>query len=600
MRVTDYILSCIEQLGIKDIFYLPGGGAMYFNDALAKNKNINPISCHHEQACGISAEAYGRVSPAKFGVAIVTTGPGSTNVLTPLVGAWIESLPMLIISGQVKRADLLKDRKIRQGGVQEVDVLSMIKKVTKYSVSINNLKYLNKELKKCFSLMMDDRPGPVWLEVPLDIQSQSVDYLNDDFIHQLFNHKSKKKLLKINKDKIKNILKGSRRPLFLIGHGVRISGAKDQLIKVIKKFQIPCVFTWNAFDLLEYDDQLNVGRPGVVAMRGPNFAIQNCDCLISIGSRIDNIITGYNPKNFAKYAKKIIVDIDKNELSKLEFKAEYKVNIDAKAFLEILLKIDDLVIDSKQWVRTCNSWKKRYPFFDKQKKLNNNSHYEFVDNLSRVINDDTQIITGSSGLAVEIFYTGFRNKKNQRIFLTSGLGSMGYGLAASIGACIGSEKKPTICLESDGSFMLNIQELATIRHLNLPIKIIIMNNNGYASIRNTQKNYFEERYVGTSIDSGLLIPDLCKISKSFGIPAKNINRISDLTHINDYPAPFLFNVKLSEEEVLEPKATAIPQPDGSIISMPLEDMSPLLPRKVLKKEMINPLNPASLKIKDEI
>jgi acetolactate synthase-1/2/3 large subunit len=398
---------------------------------------------------------------------------------------------------------------------------------------------------------------------------------------------------------IKDILASAKRPLLLAGHGVRISGAAKQFKEIVERLGIPCVFTWNASDLLAWDDPLYVGRPGVVAARAPNFAIQNCDCLISIGCRLDNIITAYNPKEYARNAIKIVVDVDQNELDRHEMDITLPLLADAKDFLEIWLSRKVSITPNwQEWRAKCLDWKKRYtPLEGKVFEDGLISHYEFVDAISVAIPENQLVITGSSGLAVEVFYTAYRNKIGQRMFLTSGLGSMGYGLAASIGACIGAGRIPTVCVESDGSLMLNIQELATLKALNLPITIVVMNNGGYASIRNTQRNYFEERYLGTGPGSGLYIPNFVDVAKGMGLLAEDITKVDQLRQAFGLNGPRLLNVHLKSDEVLSPKVAAMPQPDGSIISMPLEDMSPLLPIGQLKSEMLVGIAPNSERVR---
>lgn len=597
-RVADYLLSCLADLGVQDIFFLPGGGAMYLNDALACETRITAVPCHHEQACGIAAEAYGRTHDCGFGVAMVTTGPGATNVLTPVAGAWIESLPLFVLSGQVKRPDALRGRPLRQSGVQEVDVVSMVKSVTKYAVTIDSPENVRKCFEEAIWHMRSGRPGPVWLDVPLDIQATPIDPLTLVGFDPPMNVGQSD----LNKDiiQLKKILAHSKRPLILAGHGVRISGGAKLFKELVEKLGIPCVFTWNASDLLAWENSLYIGRPGVVAARSPNFAVQNCDCLISIGCRLDNIITAYNPKGFARNAKKIIVDVDQNELDRHELEVALPILSDAKHFIDSWLdNIETPSVFWEEWRAQCLDWKKRYTPLDGRQFDSNSpmSHYQFVEAISDAIPEDQLVITGSSGLAVEVFYTAYRNKSGQRMFLTSGLGSMGYGIAAAIGACIGAGRIPTVCVESDGSLMLNLQELATLKALNLPITVVVMNNGGYASIRNTQRNYFQERYLGTGPASGLFIPDFVEVAKAIGLAARDINLPSQLASAFEFPGPRLLNAHLKSDEVLSPKVAAMPQPDGSIISMPLEDMSPLLSLDQLMLEMISGIDPTSEKVR---
>lgn len=594
VRVADYIMKRVAEEGIQEVFLLPGGGAMYLNDAIACESRLTPVPCHHEQACGIAAEANGRVNAAGFGVAVVTTGPGATNIITPVAGAWIESLPMLVISGQVKRADTLNGRPIRQGGVQEVDIVSIVKPITKYAVTVNRPEHVRRDLEEALWHMKNGRSGPVWLDVPLDVQAAPV---NPSQLLGFVPPTEKPNLeIDLQIQQINDLLQASERPIFLIGHGVRIAGATELFKKIAEQLRIPCTFTWNAADTFAWVHDLYVGRPGVVAARAPNFAVQNSDCLISIGCRLDNVITAYNPQGFARSARKIVVDVDAHELERHAMSIDVSVCADAKAFLQTWSQSLPNMGPIEPWRTRCANWKHRYPpldgrVFTQTKPI---GHFQLVDRLSDVIPDERLVITGSSGLAVEVFYTAFRNRRSQRIFLTSGLGSMGYGLAAAMGACIGAGRQPTVCVESDGSLMLNLQELATLKHLNLPLTLVIMNNNGYASIRNTQRNYFQERYLGSGQSSGLWIPDFLKIAQAMGIRCERVNDIQQLTPDLFDSELKLIEVVLEEDVVLAPKVSALPQADGSIISMPLEDMSPLLPRDVLRQEMLIPLRPESL------
>lgn len=592
-RVADYLIQRLADLGLRDIFLLPGGGAMYLNDAVASEKRINPVVCHHEQACGIAAEAYGRTHPLGFGVAMVTTGPGATNIVTPVAGAWIESLPLLIISGQVKRPDAINGREIRQGGVQEVDIVSVVKPITKFAVTVQDASEIRQCLEEALWHMKNGRPGPVWIDVPLDIQAAPIE---PELLSGFVPPKSAQgNNLSGDIDQLNAIVQSARRPVFLIGHGVRISGATEKFKELAEALHIPCVFTWNAADTFHWDHELYIGRPGVVAARAPNFAIQNSDCLIAIGCRLDNVVTAYNPAGFARAAQKIIVDVDQNELDRHTMQVDLKICADALHFIEAWSQRLPQLADIRPWQKKCLDWKSRYTPLDGRTFSTSSpiAHFQFADKLSEAIGENCLVVTGSSGLALEVFYTAFRNKKGQRMFLTSGLGSMGYGLPAAIGACIGAGRIPSVCVESDGSLMLNLQELATLKHLNLPITLVIMNNNGYASIRNTQKNYFNERYIGSNPESGLLIPDFMAIACAMGIDCVRVTDAAELTANLFGHGLSIVEVMLEEQVVLTPKVSALPQPDGSIISMPLEDMSPLLPRDVLRQEMLVPLHPAS-------
>jgi acetolactate synthase-1/2/3 large subunit len=602
MRVADWIIQRLAEEGIKHIFLLPGGGAMHLNDAVACDPRITPVPCHHEQACGIAAEAYGRTAYPDnpgFGVALVTTGPGATNVITPVTGAWIDSIPMLVLSGQVKRSDRLAGRPLRQGGVQEVDVIPMVSGITKYATTLDDPQEVRLKLETALLKMRTGRPGPVWIEVPLDVQGAliDIDKLPGAIVEPEIIPQSHAEQL----CRVLNLLASAKRPLILAGHGVRLSGGADAFLQLVHTWQVPVVCTWNALDLIPHDDPLYVGSPGVVALRAPNFAVQNCDLLIVFGCRLDNVITAYNPRNFAPHATKVVVDIDQAELHKSEMQIDVKIHADVARVINSLISLENPPVRPiTGWLQRCRDWKARYTVNDGKPFETSDaiSHYQFVDVLSDVLPEDILIATGSSGLAVEVFYSAFRSKSGQRIFLTSGLGSMGYGLAASVGACLGNNSQQAIALESDGSLMLNLQEMATLKNLNLPIRLIIMDNHGYASIRNTQRNYFEGRYIATDSQSGLWIPDLHTIAEAMGLPCYSITSSrqlkAGLQKILDAPAPLVCIVNLSSNESLSPKVSAIPQPDGTILSMPLEDMTPLLGQDVLAAEMYYPLSEASL------
>ena len=600
-RVADYIADFIEKIGVNNVFLLPGGGAMHLVDAVGKNSKIEVVACLHEQAAAISAEAYSRISE-NIGVAMVTTGPGATNAITAVAGAWIESVPLMIISGQCKKSDMLRDSPLRQKGVQEVDIVKMVKSITKFSKIVENPLEIRSILEEAYHIAKDGRAGPVWIDVPLDVQGTPVTLQE---LPTWINNNISNKVTELPNNQIKdiqNLISNAQRPLILAGHGIRLANASESFKIWVEELGVPVVSTWNALDLLPFDHPLYVGRPGVVALRGPNFAVQNCDLLISIGCRLDNIITAYNSKGFAREAKKVVVDVDSNEINKLEMDIEISVVSDASKFID---KIKSSKISTspllKVWQEACFDWKIRYGVNDGKPFPNKGeiSHYHLANSLSENIPEDTLISTGSSGLAVEAFYTVFRNKPGQRVFLTSGLGAMGYGLPSAIGACFANDRKPMIAIESDGSLQLNIQELATVNAFNLPILLVVMNNDGYASIRNTQRNYFEERYVGTGPESGLILPDLEKLSLAYNIKFKKVSDASDLDNtlkecMGTFE-PIIIDIRLVKNEVLLPKVSALPQKDGSIYSMPLEDMTPLLPLKTLESEMITNLLDVSIK-----
>jgi acetolactate synthase-1/2/3 large subunit len=587
----------LAEAGAEHVFLLPGGGAMYLDDALSCEKRLIPVPCHHEQACGIAAEAWGRVRET-FGVCLVTTGPGATNVITPVAGAWIESVPLFVISGQVKRPDRLAGRPLRQGGVQEVDIVPMVAPITKYAVTVDDPRRIRYHFERALHEMRNGRHGPVWLDIPLDVQAAQIDPGDlpgfdappaapvelDAACAELMAH-----------------LARAERPLLLAGHGVRLAGAAQACLALAEKLDIPVAATWNAHDLVPWAHPLNAGRPGVVALRGANFAVQNCDLLVSIGCRLDNIITAFNPRGFARAAQKIVIDVDANEIAKLDMDVAQGIVADAADFIGALMRqpLPAARADTAPWRKRCEDWKRRYPVNDGRPFPASGaiSHYHFVSALSDALPPGMLVVTGSSGLGIEAFYTVFRNKPGQRVFLTSGLGAMGYGLPAAIGACLANRGKPTVAVESDGSLQLNLQEFATLAAQKLPLTLFVMNNGGYASIRNTQRNYFAGRFIGTGPESGLLLPDLAKVADTYGFAYRRIEDAASLDaglfEALATPGPKLIDVRLIADETLAPKVAALPQADGSMLSMPLEDMSPLLPLGELEHEMLTPLSPNS-------
>ena len=604
VRVVDYVLSFVAKQGVKHVFLVTGGGAMYLNDALAQNKDLQFVPNHHEQASAVAAEAYARIN-GRLGVAMVTTGPGSTNAITGVVGAWIDSVPVLIISGQVKRADLMGESGVRQKGPQEVDIISMVSHVTKYAVTVMEPNSIRFHLEKAIDLATSGRRGPVWVSIPLDVQASLIDPSQLEPYNAtapiMHDH------LKQQVSEVIDLINQSKRPLLLAGQGVRLAQAADAFSKLYEALNIPVATTWSAMDMIPANHRLSVGKPGVFAQRPPNFAVQNSDLLITIGARLDNVVTAFNPTNFGRQAIKVIVDVDSSELAKFDMPNKKTICADARHFIEALLENKDKVkqIDRSDWHDRIQVWKARYPMGDGKPLAAEGpiSHYDFARALSDAISENTLIVTGSSGLAIEIFYNNFETKLGQRIFSTTGLGAMGFALPAMIGAFMASSGKQFVGIESDGSLQVNIQELSTIRAFDIPVCLFVMNNKGYASIRTTQRNYFQGRSIGTGPDSKLFLPDIVGIAKVIGIPAIRISDASELKEklgfVLNQKGPFICDVELVSDESLWPKCIAIPQADGSMISMPLEDMSPLLSREELCENMLIPLDPASEKVRRE-
>jgi acetolactate synthase-1/2/3 large subunit len=470
----------------------------------------------------------------------------------------------------------------------------MIKNITKYSITLKNEKNLKAVLYKAYHEAISGRPGPVWIDVPLNIQAKKIKKPN----FKKRNKKIVKKKLDIKF--LEKILLSSKKPVILIGHGVRIAKAEKLVKKLSNKFSMPLLFTWNAMDMLPFKSENNFGKPGGVALRYPNFIIQNSDLLISIGSSLDNIITAYNPNEFAKYAKKIMVNIDEQVLKYNKIKCEKKIKTDCKLFLNEFLNFKVKNKNWLDWLNFCKNLKKQFKL-ENEKKFNNHGkikHYELVKALSTHIPENLLIATGSSGLSIEQFYTFFENKKNQRIFLTSGLGAMGFGLPAAIGSYFANNKRKLCLIEGDGSFQLNLQELAVIAKFRIPIVIIIFNNQGYTSIRNTQKNYFNERYCGTGPEAKLGFPNYDKLSQAYQINYLKLKKREDLNRLKkvfqNINRPIIVDVILEKNETLSPKVSSVVSDTGKIQSLPLEDMSPLLPLNKLREIMQGKISKMSI------
>ncbi len=598
-RVADYIARFLVDAGVGHVFLLPGGGAMHLVDAVGQLSRLRVVACLHEQAAGIAAESYARIDQ-NLGVAIVTTGPGATNAVTAVAGAWIESVPLMIISGQVKRADMLRGAPLRQKGVQEVDIVRLVNGITKYAVTVERPDDIRRVMEQACHVAREGRAGPVWVDIPLDVQGAPV---NADTLPAWDRAELKRARTSVDETiaDVHMLIAAADRPLILAGHGIRLSGAAESFRAWVEELGAPVVSTWNARDLLPHAHPLSVGCPGVVALRAPNFAVQNCDVLVSVGCRLDNIVTAFNLHGFARAAKKVVVDVDRNEIDKLEGGLAMSVCADAGVFIDGMRRqlAQRSRPDWSSWRARCMDWKQRYTVNDGQPfpSAKEISHYQLVDTLSEVLPEGTLIVTGSSGLAVEAFHTAFRNKPGQRLLLTAGLGAMGYGLPAAIGACFAHNGQPMVAVEGDGSLQLNIQELSTLRAFNLPICLLVLNNRGYASIRSTQRKFFNRRYVGTGPEAGLFLPDLKKLAAAYDLPFARIEYLKDLENglkeALTGERPIVVEILLQSDEELSPKVAAMQRPDGSMVSMPLEDMSPLLPLAVLRREMLVELLDAS-------
>jgi acetolactate synthase-1/2/3 large subunit len=594
VKLSDYVMQLVAEQGVKHVFMLPGGGAMHLNESLGRRPDLQFVCNLHEQAAAIAAEAYAKVTN-KLGVAMVTSGPGGTNAITGLAGAWLDSMPCLFISGQVKRADLKRDSGVRILGVQEIDIVSIVDSITKYAVTIEDPSTIRYHMEKALHLAFSGRRGPVWIDIPLDVQAAQIDPANlPGFVPPPATSGIDTRVSAQVKELL-GLLRSATRPVIVAGNGIRIAGAVAEFHQALERLQVPVLTTWLGMDLVSETHPLYAGRPGSIAPRGANFALQNSDLMLVIGSRLDMALTGYAHDKLARQAIKVMVDIDEAEIRKMKTTIHLPIVADAAIFLRELnrqlgqtspLRYDD-------WVQRCREWKRRYPIMQPEyRELRERvSVYCFSEALSAELTSDDVVASGSSGSGVELFLLAFQVKENQRVLHTRGLGAMGFGVPAAIGACLGAGGRRTVCIDGDGSFQMNAQELETLRRLQLPVKLFVINNEGYASIRTSQQNYFQH-LVAADSTSGLSLPDVKKLAAAYGLPSARIANQQDLRRqiraVLETPGPVVCEVLAPVEEQRAPRLSSMQRPDGSMVSKPLEDLWPFLDREEFRSSMIIP------------
>ena len=585
-------MQFVAEQGVKHVFMLPGGGAMHLNESLGRRTDLEFVCNLHEQAAAIAAEAYAKVTN-KLSVLMVTTGPGGTNAVTGVASAWLDSMPCLVLSGQVKRADLKRDSGVRILGVQEIDIVSIVDSFTKYAVTIEDPSTIRYHLERAVHLANADRRGPVWIDIPLDVQAAQIDPAElPGFTPPATEVDAG---LPAQVRQLLGLLGSSERPVVVAGSGIRAAGTVNEFRQAIETLQIPVLTTWLAMDLLPETDPLFAGRPGSIAPRGANFALQNSDLMLVIGSRLDMALTGYAHDNLARQAIKVMVDIDEAEIRKMKTTVHLSVVADAGEFVrELNRQLADASLPRyDRWVRRCQDWKHRYPIVQSEyRELREGvSTYCLSEAISEELSNDDIVVSGSSGAGIELFLLAFQVKENQRVLHSRGLGAMGFGVPASIGACLGAGRRRTICVEGDGSFHMNVQELETIRRLQLPIKMFVINNNGYASIRASQENYFQH-LVAADPTSGLSLPDVKKVAEAYGLPSLSITNQQDLRRqiraVLETDGPVVCELMAPAEEQRAPRLSSMQRPDGSMVSKPLEDLWPFLDREEFRSNMIIP------------
>jgi len=590
MKLSDYVMVFLADKGIRHVFMLPGGGCMHLVDALGRSDQLEYIACLHEQASSIAAESYAQHTNG-LGAVLVTTGPGGTNTVTGLAAAWIDSTPVLFLSGQVKRSDRIGTSGVRQMGSQEVDIVPIVTPLTKYAVTVMDPEEIRFVLEKAYYLAMHGRRGPVWIDIPLDVQAAEIEP------RELRGYVPEETLTPLDTDAVRRIarlLSEAKRPVILAGNGVKAAGAEEALYALREKTGIPTLLTWKSIDLLDHDDPLYFGCPGGMGHRAANFILQNADILLVLGSRLDSSLTAWNHRNFAKHAKKIIIDIDPAEIDKLDMEIAVRLAADLRTALPALAaeEYTRRAEERALWQDYCVRMREKYPAITEEMREGGEyiDPHVFIDELSRQMTAEDILVPESSGGAGEITYQALRVKYGQKVKNAAGLGSMGFGVPYALGACLAHRGRRTILIDGDGAFQLNIQELATIAARNLPIKMFIWMNGGYASIMGTQRNFFGGNYVAANAESGLAIPDIGAVAAAYGCKVFHMNMPAEMPEVIGEAlaaeGPVLCLVSVTPTATASPRTKAEKLPNGSMISKPLEEMWPYLPPEEIAENMI--------------
>lgn len=596
MKLTDYIVKFFEELGLEDMFMLTGGGCMHLVDSFGKSDKIKYICTHHEQSAAMAGEAYAKFKN-DIGLVLVTSGPGATNAITGLLGAYQDSVPVIFLSGQCKRTQTIYQSgipQLRQLGVQEVNIIPIVKSISKEAIFLDDPSKIRYYLEKAVFIAKSGRPGPVWLDIPLDVQSsqinenQLIGFDENDYIKTYKEYPERKEV-----EYIVERLKNAKHPVVIAGHGIQLAKANEQLRKLVCEYNLPFVTPIMGIEVLESFLDNNIGRVGTKGTRAGNLAMQNADLILSIGSRLSISVVGHEYNLFAREAEVIVVDIDPIEHQKPTIKIDKFINADAKYFLENLLTElhKSNWNPNTDWLNVCLGWKKRYPVTDRQQ--NNDSegvdYYKFIDLLSSKTEASIPFIS-DAGSSFYVTSQAINLKKSQRYITSGALATMGFGLPAAIGVCVANHNGIVVSITGDGSFQQNLQELEVIKFHQMPIKLFVMNNNGYLSIRQTQKKFFKANYVGEGPVSGITFPETSKLATAYGIGYFRIEKLIDLEKFWDQifrsTEPSIVEVMLAPEQEVYPTNSALIRPDGTMVSKPLEDMYPFLDRKEFKDEMI--------------
>ena len=597
-KVSNIIAEFLKEKEIKHVFGIIGSANSHIFDSISKLGYTEIISVHHEQAATMAMQTYYRVT-GQITAAIVTAGGGSTNAITGVVSAWADSFPGIIISGQENTRFINSMKDMRMWGIQGYDSIAMVEKVTKYGTRIMDPRSIRRELNKSWDIAGSGRPGPVWIDIPMDIQGSFV--LTDDLYENVQIDNEIPYGNKVDYGQIVEKLQNAKRPVLWLGNGIRLSDGMEEMKRLVEKLQCPFLVGWGSKDLISSDHPLNFGSAGVYGQRSANFVLQNSDLVISIGSRLSIPMIGYVHEEFARAANLIQVDIDPLELQKTEDMADIQVQLNAKEFIsELLHKMNEenYTSDISEWIEQCKEYDSNYPWIGNEHNDTDGyiNSYRFLDKLQKYFKKD-QLITTDMGTALLSGHQALKIRDDQRIMTSTGLGEMGFGLPAAIGASFGRNKSEVICLNCDGGMMMNLQELQTMAFHKLPIKLFIFNNDGYLMIKHTQKNLFDGYYSYTNRDSGVACPDFEKLSAAFDFPYFSIKTWEDfeknIPEVMSLDGAVVCEVYMDPEQFFFPKLSLAKKSDGTIVSPPLEDLSPMISREDLKKNMIIGLHPKS-------
>ena len=592
IKLSDYVMKLLARRGVDTYFTVSGGGIMHLLDSMGSHGGIKYYCNYHEQACAIAAEGWARVRNRPCGC-LITLGPGAINAIAGIVGAWFDSVPMIVIAGQVRR-DLIADyAKIRQMGPQEGNTVGVATPVTKYANTILDPQMVRYEIEKAYHLAVSGRPGPVLIDIPLDVQAAMIDEDTlKGFDPTVLGNDWDRAGLAAHVSSVIDLLSKARRPVLVGGTGVRMGDAHGFFLQLAEKLGIPVVIPYTAKDLIPEDHPLNFGVFGTAGQRRANFTIQNSDLVLSCASGFSLSKVGFNFKGFAPKAKKIMVEIDAGQLHHQVIKPDFPIHADIKAFLvELLAAVENKrFIWSNKWLPACQNWRRRYPVIVDEFKVPSSfvNNYVFMDTLANFLELHDVVVAGN-GLDTVTYYQSFKVKAGQRTMTSNNWGSMGWDLPLSIGACIGNDRRRTVCVTGDGSFQWNLQELLFLKFHQLPVKIFIFNNRGYSSIRATQNSFFNGRFVGAEAGSGVANLDFEKLAGAYDITYFKIRTNDELVAVIPLVlatnGPVVCDVNIAEDAGISPKASAFRRADGTLESRPLEDMSPFLPREEIHENM---------------